>query len=48
MDFYEADTAVGFWIRRRLDGSANEINGGLIQIMQAYDKAFVSEHSLVH
>ena len=39
---YEANTAVGFWMRRRADGTHNAFRDGLERLLQAYDAAWLA------
>jgi hypothetical protein len=40
---YEANTAYGFWIRRRLDGTLGAWHDGLRRLLQTYDAAWLAE-----
>ena len=40
---YEANTAYGFWLRRRIDGTLNLWHNGLRQLLQTYDSAWLAE-----
>lgn len=39
-------SAVGFWLRRRLDGTAGEFKRGLDDLMRVYDEDFVADPPL--
>lgn len=40
---YEANTAYGFWIRRRFDGTLGVWHDGLRRLLQTYDAAWLAE-----
>ena len=42
---YEANTALGFWVRRRADGTADAFRDGLRQLLAAFDGAWLAAHS---
>jgi len=43
-DWYVAYRAYGFWIRRLVDGTADEFYTGLVKLLQAYDSEWLSVH----
>jgi hypothetical protein len=42
-DSYFANTAVGFWIRRQIDGTAPDFFAGLKKLLETYDAAFLKD-----
>jgi hypothetical protein len=42
-DQYFASTAVGFWIRREIDGTAPDFFAGLKKLLETYDAAFLKD-----
>ena len=43
-DWYEANTAPGFWLRRSIDGTDNEFHAGLVALLETHDAAFLKQH----
>ncbi len=42
---YEANTAYGFWLRRRSDGTIGQWRDGLIRLLETYDAEWLSEQN---
>jgi energy-coupling factor transporter ATP-binding protein EcfA2 len=42
-DAYYASTAVGFWIRREIDGTAPDFFAGLKKLLETYDAGFLKD-----
>jgi energy-coupling factor transporter ATP-binding protein EcfA2 len=40
---YYADTAIGFWIRRQIDGTAPDFFAGLKKLLETYDAQFLKD-----
>jgi energy-coupling factor transporter ATP-binding protein EcfA2 len=43
--WYDADTAIGFWIRRQIDGTAPDFFAGLKKLLETYDADFLKNPS---
>tara|TARA_R110002096_G_scaffold91625_1_gene207237 strand:- start:8172 stop:8945 length:774 start_codon:yes stop_codon:yes gene_type:complete len=43
LDWYEANTAVGFWLRRSIDQSEAHFFSGVESLLQAYDPNYLKE-----
>lgn len=43
---YEANTALGFWVRRRADGTLPLFRDGLRDVLAAFDSAWLAMHGL--
>ena len=41
---YEANTALGFWVRRRADGTAGAFHDGLRRVLAAFDAGWLTAH----
>jgi hypothetical protein len=41
--WYYADTAIGFWIRRQIDGTAPDFFAGLKKLLETYDADFLKD-----
>ena len=44
LNFYEVNTAHGFWLRRSIDGTQAAFHHALLELLNIYDPGFVFEH----
>ena len=45
-DWYEVNVAHGFWVRRSIDGIANEFQTALTRLLETYDPDFLKAHTV--